>query len=155
MAGGVGGGAIHLGGVLAGEGAAAVAGGTAIGVHDDLAAGKSGIPLGTTDNKLAGGVHQKAGGLAGRLDAQVTGGRYHQVCPEVVGDPLAQGFRLADAVNLRGVLGGNQNCVDGHRQVVFIDDAHLGLAIGQQVFEAAVVAQFRQAAGQPVGQADR
>ena len=37
----VGGGAVHLGGILAGEGAAAVPAHAAVGVHDDLAAGEA------------------------------------------------------------------------------------------------------------------
>ncbi len=41
---GVGGGAVHLRGVLAGESTAAVTGHAAVGVDDDLAAGQAGIP---------------------------------------------------------------------------------------------------------------
>ena len=46
------------------------------------------------------------------------------------------------------VLGRDQDRVDGHRPVVLVDHAHLGLAIGEQVAEGAVVTHFRQAAGQ-------
>src|SRR5690606_33176548 len=52
----VGAGAVHLAGVLAGEGAAAVAGHTAVGVHDDLAAGEAGVALGAAEHEAAGGV---------------------------------------------------------------------------------------------------
>ena len=50
----VGGRAIDLRRILAGEGAAAVAAPAAIGVDDDLAAGHPGVALGTADDKTAG-----------------------------------------------------------------------------------------------------
>ena len=55
-AGGVGGGAVDLGRVLAREGAAAVAGHAAVGVDDDLAAGEAGVAHGAADDEPAGGV---------------------------------------------------------------------------------------------------
>ena len=48
--------AVDLGGVLAGEGAAAMRGGAAIGVDDDLAAGQAGVAIGSADDELAGRV---------------------------------------------------------------------------------------------------
>ena len=161
VAGRVGSRAVHLGGVLAGEGAAAVAGVAAVGVHDDLAAGEARIPLGTAHHELAGGVHQEAGGRGGAhglqagLERQVGGGGQHHVGPEVGGDPFAHRLLFRHPIDLGGVLGGDQDRVDRHGPVVVIDHAHLGLAVGQQVLEAAVVAHLGQAAGQPVGQADR
>ena len=53
------------------------------------------------------------------------------------------------------MLGGDQDRVDGHRQVVLVHHAHLGLAVGQQVAQGAVVAHFSQATCQAVGEADR
>ena len=53
------------------------------------------------------------------------------------------------------MLGGDQDGVDRHRLIVFVDHAHLGLAVRQEVAEAAVVAHLRQPPRQPVGQADR
>src|SRR5699024_5100491 len=52
----VGAGAVHLRGVLAGEGTAAVAGHAAVGVHDDLATGQARIALGPAEHEAAGGV---------------------------------------------------------------------------------------------------
>merc|ERR1712019_65429 len=46
--------AIHLGGVLAGEGTATVGTPAAVSVNDDLAAGEASIALGTTNDELAG-----------------------------------------------------------------------------------------------------
>ena len=60
VAGGVGGRAVDLGRVLAGEGAAAVAGHAAVGVDDDLAAGEAGVADRAADHELAGRVDQEA-----------------------------------------------------------------------------------------------
>src|SRR5690606_18403689 len=57
VTGGIGRRAVHLGRVLAREGAAAVGGGTAVGVDDDLAAGEAGVAVRATDDEAAGGVH--------------------------------------------------------------------------------------------------
>src|SRR6266545_1934852 len=52
----VGGGAVDFGRVLAGEGAAAVVGVAAVGVHDDFPAGQAGVPLGPADHEAPGRV---------------------------------------------------------------------------------------------------
>ena len=75
--------------------------------------------------------------------------------PEVFGDALADALLITHPIHFRGVLGGDQDCVDRDGLVVFIDDAHLGFAIGKQVAQGSVVAHFGKAARQPVGQADR
>src|SRR6185369_8712159 len=64
IAGGVGGRAVDLGGVLTGEGAAAMRGRATIGVDDDLAAGEAGVAVGTADDELAGRVDVPDGVLA-------------------------------------------------------------------------------------------
>src|SRR3989344_1877411 len=63
IAGSVGCRAVHLRWVLAAEGAAAVGAGTAVGVHDDLAAGQATVTLRAADDKTARGVDQVAGVL--------------------------------------------------------------------------------------------
>jgi hypothetical protein len=63
VAGGVGGRAVHLGWVLAAEGAAAVGAGAAVGVHDDLAAGEAAVALRAADDEAARGVDQVLGVL--------------------------------------------------------------------------------------------
>ena len=50
--------AVHLRGVFAGESSAAVGAFSAVGVNDDFAAGQSGVAVGATDDKLAGGVYE-------------------------------------------------------------------------------------------------
>ena len=59
VAGRVGGGAVDLRRVLAGEGAAAVAGRAAVGVDDDLAAGEAGVADRAADHELAGRVDEE------------------------------------------------------------------------------------------------
>ena len=54
-------GAVHLGGVLAGEGAAAVRAPAAVGVDDDLAAGETRVAVGAADGEAAGGVEVEDG----------------------------------------------------------------------------------------------
>ena len=60
----IGGRAVDLGRVLAGEGAAAVRGRAAIGVDDDLAAGQAGVAVRAADDELAGRVDVPDGVLA-------------------------------------------------------------------------------------------
>ena len=52
----IGGRAVDLGRVLAGECAAAMGGRTAVGVDDDLAAGQAGVAVRTADDELAGRI---------------------------------------------------------------------------------------------------
>ncbi|MNX91268.1 hypothetical protein D3C86_1233410 [compost metagenome] len=56
IAGGIGGGTVNLGRVLAGECATAMGGSAAIGVDDDLAAGEARITIGTADDELTGRI---------------------------------------------------------------------------------------------------
>ena len=55
---GVGAGAVDLGGVLAGERAAAVARHPAVGVDDDLATGETGVGVRSAEDELARRVHE-------------------------------------------------------------------------------------------------
>ena len=64
----VGGRAVDLRRVLAGEGAAAVAGHAAVGVDDDLAAGQAGVAHRAADLEAAGGVDQQP--VAGGVDVE-------------------------------------------------------------------------------------
>lgn len=68
--GGLGRRAVHLGGVLSGEGATAVRAPAAIGVHDDLASGQAGIALGATDGEGARGVDDLLGPFVQKLFGQ-------------------------------------------------------------------------------------
>src|SRR6202035_974655 len=52
----VGGRAVDLGRILAAEGAAAVTSHAAVGVHDNLASGKTGVAHGAADHETSGGI---------------------------------------------------------------------------------------------------
>ena len=60
---GIGGRAVDLGRVLAGERAAAVRRIAAVGVDDDLAAGEAAVAVGTADDEVAGRVDEEVGRL--------------------------------------------------------------------------------------------
>ncbi len=142
--GGVGGGAVHLGGVLAGEGAAAVGRGAAVCIHDDFPSREAGVPLGPAHHKAAGGVDQDAGVPVQQGGGN--GGLHHQF--DHVGANLLQG-------GLGGVLGGEHHRVhpDGPavRAVLHSD---LALAVGPQVVHQLVLAHLGEPLGQLVGQGD-
>ena len=55
--------AVNLGGVFSGERAAAVGEIAAIGVHDELPPGQTGVAVGAADDKIAGGVDVDMGCL--------------------------------------------------------------------------------------------
>ncbi len=52
----IGGGAVHLGRILAGEGAAAMRGRAAVSIDNDLAAGEAGVAIGSANHEFAGGI---------------------------------------------------------------------------------------------------
>ena len=143
-AGSVGCAAVHLAGVLAGEGAAAVACIAAVGVHDDLTAGQAGIALRAAHNKAAGGVDVVLGVLVQQLSGD--GGLddlFHHVCPQ-----LLHAHALA-------VLAGDDHGVHAHGLVVLVVlHGHLALAVRAQVIHFAALAHFGQALCQLVGKAD-
>ena len=102
---GVRGRAIDLGRVLARERSAAVAGGAAVGVDDDLATGQAAVAHGTADLELARGVHEEVVEellLVVELRWQ---DRVRHVLPEV---GLDEGLR----VHARLVLRGDQDLLD-------------------------------------------
>ena len=102
----VGGGAVDLGRVLAGEGAAAVAGVAAVGVDDDLAAGEAGVAHRAADDELAGRVDEQPVALG--LEAEVGDLRRDDVLGDVGGEQ-------ADDVDVLGVLRGHDDGVEARR----------------------------------------
>ena len=169
---GVGGRAIDLGGVLSGEGSATVGTPTAVGVNDDLTAGEAGISLRSTDDELATGVDVEVagglvvdgeGGLAGlELDA-LEGLDDDVVVDELVhlghgggnlllagvGGAVVLAILLLGALGLGGlgVLGGDDDGVDldggdGSIGVLLVLDGDLGLAIGTEPPEGAILADI-------------
>ena len=145
---GVGGRAIDLGGVLARERAAAVAGHAAVGVDDDLAPGQAAVAHRPADHEAPGRVDQE---VPQKLLLVIQLAREHR--PQ---DVLEQ-VRLdqALAVDAVGVLGGDQDLLDLDRPSVLIANGHLGLAVGTQVGDDLSLADLRQALGELVRERDR
>src|SRR5699024_1054512 len=132
----VGGGAVHLGGVLAGEAPAAVAGGAAVGVHDDLPAGEAAVPHGAADDEAAGGIDVELGGAGNVLRRD--DGLHHRLddgLPQVLGGDHDGG--TAQDVALPVVLHGD-----------------LALAVGPQPAELPALAHGGQPPAQGVGHGD-
>jgi hypothetical protein len=142
---GVGGGTIDLGRVLAGEGTTTVGAPTAVGVDDDLAAGQTGIAMGTTNDEATGRI-QVVDGLV--VEVLFGDDGFDDMFHEVGGNLFVG--------DIFGVLGGDDNGVDalGDRdaidQLVFTGD--LRLAVGTDPFAGSVLADFRQLASQLRGQ---
>src|SRR5699024_10338901 len=136
-AGGVGGAAVHLAGVLAAEGTAAVAGIAAVSIHDDLAAGQAGVTLRTAHHKAAGGVDVVLGILVPQL------GGDHRT-DHLLHHLAAQLLHL----HVRAVLAGDDHSIHAHGLAVVVLHGHLALAVRTQVSHLAVLAHL----GQPLGQ---
>ena len=143
---GVGGGAVDLGRVLAGEGAAAVAGHAAVGVDDDLAAGQAGVAHRAADLEAAGRVDQQPVALGVQLDAVVSqrSSTGSTTCSRMSG--VSRSSRSMSG----GVLGGDDHGVEADGLVAVVLDGDLGLAVGPQVGDGAVLADLGQPA-RPAG----
>lgn len=148
-AGGVGGGTVDLGAVLAGEGTASVGAPTSVGVDDDLSAGEAGVTVGSADDEAAGGVDVVDG-----LLIEVLGGddRLDDVLHDVLVNLLVGDVGL--------VLGGDDDGVDAdgdHAAVLLLVlDGDLGLTIGAQPLEGSILANvgetLAEAGGEEVGE---
>ena len=141
----VGGRAVDLGRVLAGEGAAAVAGHAAVGVDDDLAARQAGVGVGAAQLEAAGRVDEHPHALGGEALGE---DRVDHVLADVGGE---QGLD----VDVGAVLGGHDHGVQPHRLAALVLHGDLGLAVGAEVGHDPGATDLGQAARQPVGQGDR
>ncbi len=144
VAAGVGGRAVDLGRVLAGEGATAVAGHAAVGVDDDLAAGKAAVAHRAADDELAGRVDVVLGVLVQQLRGQA-----------VLDDQLHHRFAQVALLDLGVVLGGQHDGVDAGDLAVLVAAGDLALGVRAQPWQQAVLACFGLAFDQGVGEADR
>ena len=137
--------AVHFGGVLAREGAAAVAGHAPVGVDNDLAAGQAGVALRSPDHKPARRVDDH---LVVVISELFTDDRLDDLLGDVGADhPVA-----VDAV---AVLGRHQHFVEAHRPAALVLEGDLGLGVGPQVRDRSSPAHLGMALGEPVGEMDR
>ncbi|EAU68690.1 hypothetical protein STIAU_6032 [Stigmatella aurantiaca DW4/3-1] len=135
-------GAVHLGRVLAREGAAAVTAHAAVGVDDDLPARHARVAHGATHHEAAGGVDEELGLLVDELGRQRPGD-----------DVLAQ--RLVDLLvgDLLGVLRGHHHGVDAHRAPLAVLHRDLALAVRTDP-RVRLAADLGQPPGEGVGIVD-
>ena len=140
---GICGGTVHLGRVLAAEGAAAVRAGAAIRVHNDLASGQATVALRAANHETAGGVDKVFGLLEPFL------GQYR------LDDLLdhrfdERRFHLAAVAHLGGVLARQHHGVYAVRLAVHITHRDLAFGVRAQERQAAVLAQLGLAFDQAV-----
>ena len=127
-----------------------MAGGAAVGVDDDLAAGQPRVSDGPADHELAGRVdHEVLEQLLLGVELLVLGveHRLEHVLPEVVADHLLPG--------LLAVLGRDQDLGDLDRPIVLISDGDLGLAVGTEIGHHPRLADLGELARELVGDLDR
>ncbi len=141
---GVGRGAVHFGRVLAGEGAAAVAGHAAVGVDDNLAAGQAAVAYRAADDKLAGRVDVELGVFVQQLGWQ-----------RIFDDQLHHRLFQVGLGHVFVVLGGQDHGVDAGNLAVFVAAGHLALGVRAQPGQQAAFAGFSLALDQPVREGDR
>ena len=142
----IGGRAVDLGRVLAGERAAAVARHAAVGVDDDLAPGEAGVADRAADHEPAGRVDEEVLAQLGRVVELLGQDRLNDVLPEVVRD---------HRFGALAVLRGDQELLDLDRPAVDVAHADLGLAVGAQVVERAGLSHRGEPLGEAVRQRDR
>ena len=136
----VGSGAIDLRGILSGEGATTVAAHSAVGIDDDLATSKTGIPLRASDHETSGWVDEELGLLRQHLG----------------GDDLADHLLDAELLDLLVgssfcMLGGDHNIDDACWLPVDILDGDLALCIGAEPLGRTAFAKAGKFATKAVG----
>ena len=124
IAGHIGSAAVHLGGVLAGEGAAAVGEIAAVGIHNDLPPGQAGVAVGTADDKMAGGIDEDIGNGV-YIKAVLSKNRGNNILPDI----SPQSIHL----EVCAVHNGDNHGVHANNLAILIElHSDLGLAIGPQ-----------------------
>ena len=145
--GGVGAGAVDLARVLAGEGAAAVRSGAAVGVDDDLAAGEAAVAHGAADDELAGGVDDRDVLELVHVVEVLRQDRLDHVLEQVGVDDALQ-------VGALGVLRGEHHLDDLDRLAVLVAHRDLALAVRAQVREDLGLAHVGEPARELVRERD-
>ena len=136
--------AVNLGGILAGECAAAMGSAAAIGINNDLASGETAVTLRTANNKATGGVYIKLGVLVDKL-----GGK--SGLDNKLNHIAADLLKLC----LGAVLSGENNSVDADRLIVLvIFNGNLGLAVGTEIAYNAFLTDAGKFKSELVGKRD-
>ena len=122
---GVGGGAVDLRRVLAGEGAATVPGHAAVGVDDDLATGEPGVAHRAADLEATGRVDEEPVTSRCRCRARRR--------PALTTWSAMSGWSRFSSDDVARVLCGHDDGVERDGAVTVVRDRDLGLAVGPQV----------------------
>ena len=111
----------------------------AVGIDDDLAAGETRVAHGAAHDKATGGVHVQIG------PAPIDALGIHDGRDDVLHHVLLDDVHVLD---LGRMLGGDNDGVHAHGTAALVAHGHLGLAVGTQVRQGAVVAHLGEALGQ-------
>ncbi|RMU72680.1 hypothetical protein ALP24_05656 [Pseudomonas syringae pv. aptata] len=141
---GVGGRTVNLRWVLAGECTATVTGHSAVGVHDDLAAGQTAVAYRATDDEVAGRVDVELGVLVQQVRRD-----------DVLDDQIHHAFAQVLVRHIRVVLGRQDDGVDADHLAVFVTAGNLGFGIRAQPRQQAGFTRFGLTLHQLVGEGDR
>ena len=135
---------VDLGAVLAGEASAAVTACSAVGVDDDLTAGKTCIALGSADDETTGGIDVDLGVIVDH--GGINNGIDH-VFADIFMDLLLCDFRI--------MLCGDNDRIKAYRMIILIIfHRDLGLSVGTKVRKRTVLADLCQPSGELVGKVD-
>ena len=113
--------------------------GSAIGIHDDLAAGHSAIALGAAHHELAGGIDQK---MAAVVQKFLRNG----LPDHFLDDPVPDGV-VGDIILM---LGRHDHRIHPHRAPVPVFHGNLGFAVRAQERQDPFAAHLGKTLGQPV-----
>src|SRR3989344_618533 len=132
---------VDLGVVLAREASAAVTAPATISVHDDFAAGKSGVALWTADHEPARGIDENPSFLIQKFFR-------NDFADNLTFNIVFQFFR----VHIWIMLGGNQHSVHPLGFVPDILHGYLGFSVRAKAFDSAVFAHLRESTTKLVSQ---
>ncbi|VWM24835.1 Uncharacterised protein [Collinsella intestinalis] len=118
----------------------------AVGVDDDLAAGEAGVAHGAAYHEATGGVHIEVRALP-RDSGGLHDGRNHMLAHVCLDD--------VHVLDLGRMLRGDDDGLDGDGLAALVAHGDLGLAVGAQVRQRAIVAHRGEALGQTAGQVMR
>ena len=118
--------------------------GTTVAVHDDLAAGQTGVALRSADNETARGVDEKFSLL-----------REHARRENFLDNVLDAEFLDLSVFNIRRVLRGDDDVGNGNRLSVFIDNGDLRLRVRTEPRHLAALADLGQLAAKTMREHDR
>ena len=130
--------------ILARESSAAVTGVSAVGVNDDLSAGKSGVTCRTANDKSAGGVYVDLGLCIHKLSRN-----------DSLDDELDHILADLCELNVSRVLSGDYNGVNANGLAVVILNSHLSLSVGTEIVECTVLSYVGKSLCELVRERDR